>query len=216
MRGLPKYFIELWGVTTMGPGVGFDVPIEQRRIQAKCAHPSGAFTEFEKPALERSISERFEQISARYPDRVAITTATHTVTYAELNQRANHLARAILARRGMAKETIALYIEDRSVMVTAMLGVLKTGKLYVPIDPSFPAPRVAFMLDDSEASLAVSDRNNIAALTGLRAQCEILPSPPPTSACPLRQRPSPTSSTPLDRPASPKASCTTIATSCTE
>src|SRR5262245_65908080 len=112
-------------------GAGFDVPMQQRRIQAKCAHPSGTFAEFAKAALDQSISERFEQIAARCRDRVAITTATHTVTYAELNRRANRLARAILARRGPAKETIALYIEDRSVMITAMLAVLKTGKIYV-------------------------------------------------------------------------------------
>jgi len=154
--------------------VGVGVPLAQRRIQASCVHPSGVFTEFEKAALERSVPERFEQIVARYPDRIAIKTATHALTYAELNRRANRVARAILARRGTTTETVALYIDERSVMVTAMLAALKAGKIYVPIDPSFPKPRVTFMLQDSNARLVVTDNDTVAVVDGLSKGCDVL------------------------------------------
>lgn len=75
--------------------VALDLPNERQRIQAKCVHPSGLFTEFETAALERPISERFEQIVTRCPDRVAIKAATRALTYAELNRRANRVALAV-------------------------------------------------------------------------------------------------------------------------
>jgi amino acid adenylation domain-containing protein len=138
------------------------LPIHQERIRMKCVHPTGAFIEFEQEEVERSIPERFEQMVRRYPDRIAIKTTTHALNYDELNKRANRLARAILARRGEAKEAIALLIEDRSSMLAAILGVLKAGKFYVPVDPSYPGPRIAFVLNDSNAGLILSDNDNIA------------------------------------------------------
>jgi len=138
------------------------LPTEQEHLRTKCVHQSGRFIEFEKAAIERSIPERFEQMVGSYPDRIAVRTPTHALTYDELNKRANRVARAILARRGEAKEAIALLIEDRSSMLTAILGVLKAGKIYVPVDPSYPGPRIAFMLNDSNAGLILSDNDNIA------------------------------------------------------
>lgn len=128
----------------------------------KCVHPSGRFVEFGQEEVERSIPERFEQMVRRYPDRVAIRTMTHVLNYDELNKRANRLARAILAQGGEAKQSIALLIEDRALTLTAILGVLKAGAIYVPVDPSYPRPRVTFMLQDSNAALMLSANDNIA------------------------------------------------------
>jgi amino acid adenylation domain-containing protein len=140
----------------------YSLPTEQLRIRAKCVHPTGRFVPFESMAIERSISERFEQMVALHPDRIAVSTTTQVLTYDELNQRANRVARAIVARRGEANEPIGLLIEDRACMIAAILGVLKAGKIYVPVDPSYPQPRIAFMLEDSRAALILSDGDNIA------------------------------------------------------
>jgi amino acid adenylation domain-containing protein len=140
----------------------YSLPPEQLRIRAKCVHPTGSFVPFESAAIERSISERFEQIVALHPDRIAVSTTTQVLTYDELNQRANRVARAIVARRGEANEPIALLIEDRVCMIAAILGAVKAGKIYVPVDPSYPQPRIAFMLEDSVAGVILSDGDRIA------------------------------------------------------
>ena len=138
------------------------LPTEQERIVAKCVHPTGRFVTFESAAIVRSISERFEQMVALHPGRIAVSTTGQVLTYDELNQRANRVARALLARRGEVNEPIALFIEDRACMIAAILGVLKAGKIYVPVDPSDPQARIAFMLEDSRAALILSDGDNIA------------------------------------------------------
>ncbi len=80
-----------------------------------------------------------------------------TLTYRELNETANRLARAILAQRGDTQEPIALLMEHDIPLFVAMLGVLKAGKICVVLDPSFPKDRNAFLLEDSQASLLISD-----------------------------------------------------------
>jgi amino acid adenylation domain-containing protein len=145
----------------------YTLPTEQEIIRAKCVHPTGTFIEFKKEEIEQSIPDRFERIVAEYPDRIAIKTTTHALTYDELNKRANRVARAILAKRGEAKEPIALLVEDHSPMLTAILGVLKAGKIYVPMDPSYPRPRIALMLEDSQARLIVGDNHSIALVNEL-------------------------------------------------
>ena len=74
------------------------LPAEQQAIRAKCVHPSGTFIEFTKEEVEQSIPDRFEKIVAKYPDRIAVKTSTHTLTYAELNAMANRISHAILAK----------------------------------------------------------------------------------------------------------------------
>ncbi|MGH7833990.1 MAG: hypothetical protein ACREQK_10120, partial [Candidatus Binatia bacterium] len=58
-----------------------NLPPEQAAIRARCFHPSGAFSEFTKEEVEQSIPDRFEKIVRKYPDRVAVKTAKHTLTY---------------------------------------------------------------------------------------------------------------------------------------
>jgi len=80
------------------PETGTILPPEQEAIRAKCFHPTGAFVEFTKDEIEQSIPSRFEKIVRKYPDRILVKTATHTLTYAELNAMANRISHAILAK----------------------------------------------------------------------------------------------------------------------
>ncbi|MGH2405192.1 MAG: amino acid adenylation domain-containing protein, partial [bacterium] len=82
------------------------------------------------------------------------------MTYAALNRSSNRIARSILARRGKREETVALMLEQGSALVAAILGVLKAGKMYVPMDPSYPRARLAALLVDTEASLIITDPTN--------------------------------------------------------
>ena len=87
------------------------LPQEQQAIGDKCYHPAGRFIEFKLEEIEQSAAERFEQQARQFPDRTAIKTKTHHLTYDQLNRSANRVARAILDRRGFGEEPIALLIE---------------------------------------------------------------------------------------------------------
>jgi non-ribosomal peptide synthetase component F len=79
----------------------------------------------------------------------------------------SHSWRAILALRGEGNEPIALLFEQGAAMIVAILGVLKAGKIYVPLDPNYPDSRISFMLENSETSLIVSDNHSISHLNPL-------------------------------------------------
>ncbi len=124
-------------------------------------HPTHTFIAFENTAIEQSIAARFEQQVARYPDRLAVVTAELQFTYAELNQAANCLARAILAHLGEGEEPVALLFEQGAFVIAAILGILKAGKIYVSLDPAFPHARTAYMLEDSQARLLLTNTKHL-------------------------------------------------------
>src|SRR6185503_10781293 len=101
-------------------------------------HSPGAFIEFEKAEIEQSISDRFEKQVERSPDSLAIKTRNHRFTYRELNEAANRVAHTLFAKRGRREEPAVLLLEQGAPLIAAILGVLKSGKAYVPIDPAYP------------------------------------------------------------------------------
>ena len=107
--------------------------------------------------IEQSITRRFEHIAEIHAELPALKTSRHQLTYRELNCRANEIARLILDRCGEGNEPIGLMVQHESAPL-GILGILKAGKAYVPLDPSYPEERSAFMLSDTEARLLVTDR----------------------------------------------------------
>jgi amino acid adenylation domain-containing protein len=120
-------------------------------------HPHIPFADDE---IEQSIPERFEQQVRAAGDRLAIKSPERSFTYTELNQAANRLARKILSLRGERAETIAVMFDHGASILAAMLAVLKTGKFYLVLDPTYPRERLAYMLADSGAALIITDSNN--------------------------------------------------------
>ncbi|MGK5533235.1 amino acid adenylation domain-containing protein [Streptomyces sp. URMC 129] len=113
---------------------------------------------------------RFEEQAARTPDAGALTCAGTTLTYAELDARANRLAHR-LRRLGVGPDTLVGICLDRSPeMVVALLAVLKAGGAYVPIDPGFPPDRIAFMLDDSGLPVLLTQRDVLTGLPPVKAE----------------------------------------------
>jgi amino acid adenylation domain-containing protein len=135
----------------------FSLPPDQQAIRNKCFHPSGSFVEFSEEEIEQSIPERFEKIVAQYPGRIAIKTRDKSLTYSELNQAANRIAHAILDKHGEGNYPVAILIEHGAEVLVAILGALKAGKIYVPLDPSYPLERLRFILRDAGANLIVTD-----------------------------------------------------------
>ena len=107
-------------------------------------------------AVNNVLHRVVEREAAGFPDAIAVTAGDASLSYGELNARANRLARR-LADRGVGVETRVAVAVPRSIdFVVAVLAVLKAGGVYVPIDPEYPAERRAFMLADSGATVAVA------------------------------------------------------------
>ncbi|MGH9941132.1 MAG: AMP-binding protein [Pyrinomonadaceae bacterium] len=122
---------------------------------------SGSFVEFERPEIEHSIPERFARLAREHHGRVAIKTEGRAFTYAELNGIVDCVARAILSRRGAGEEPVALLLRQGAAMIAVILGALRAGKICVPLDPSFPRERTAYVLSDSQAGLVVTDDEHL-------------------------------------------------------
>ena len=104
------------------------------------------------------VVARFEHRARQTPNAVALVgTDAATVTYAELNERANRLARVLVARGVGPEVPVALLLERSVAQVVAILAVLKAGGAYVPVDPGYPPKRIAFVLADSRAALLIAD-----------------------------------------------------------
>ncbi|MEW5926734.1 MAG: amino acid adenylation domain-containing protein [Gemmatimonadota bacterium] len=120
-------------------------------------------TDADYPA-DSPIHRLFEEQAARAPDAVAVVYGERSLTYRELNERANRLARH-LAGVGVGPESrVGIFLERGPELVVALLAVLKAGGAYVPLDPAYPAGRLAFMLADSGVEVLVTREELRAAL----------------------------------------------------
>ncbi len=99
---------------------------------------------------------RFEAVAERMPQAEAVVCGPNSIRYGDLNRQANQLARH-LRSLGAGPETLVAVCLERSLeLVTALLGVLKAGAAYVPLDPEYPRERLAFMLADSGAGIVLT------------------------------------------------------------
>ena len=114
--------------------------------------------------LERLAHELFEEHAVRAPSAVAVSHAGRALTYAELNERANHLAR-LLRREGVGPESrVGILLTRSPEMVVALLAVLKAGGAYVPLDPTYPRERLGFMLEDARVVVLLTEKSLLGAL----------------------------------------------------
>ena len=108
------------------------------------------------------LHQLFEaQVSAQ-PDAIALVADSETLNYAELNRRANQMAHYLQAQGVKPDDRVALCMERSPAMVIAMLGVLKSGAAYVPLDPGYPAERLAYMIGDSAPVVLVTQNSLLA------------------------------------------------------
>ncbi|HEU4562946.1 MAG TPA: amino acid adenylation domain-containing protein, partial [Longimicrobium sp.] len=106
---------------------------------------------------DRCIHELFEAQVARTPEAVALSWRGERLTYARLEEEANRLANA-LRRRGVGPEVrVGICLPRTPELVAAMLGVLKAGGAYAPLDPAYPPERLGYMLEDAAIALVITD-----------------------------------------------------------
>ncbi|WP_250292783.1 non-ribosomal peptide synthetase [Streptomyces atroolivaceus] len=154
VRGLAERLVQLIGSVTTDPGrplSTYDVltAAERTRLAAWGTGPAGSVP-------ESTVPELFGHRARRTPDAPAVRDAGTTLTYGELDARAEALARHLAARGIGPEDRVAVALPRTHDLVVALLGVLKAGAAYVPLDPDYPARRLSHMLDDSRPRLLLT------------------------------------------------------------
>ncbi|WP_225931745.1 non-ribosomal peptide synthetase [Leptolyngbya sp. 7M] len=140
------------------------LPAEEQHLLATWNQTEAAYPH------DRSLQQLVEEQVARTPDAVAVTFAGQSLTYQQLNQRANQLAHHLRHLGVGANALVGLCIDRSLNLMVAMLGILKAGGAYVPLDPTYPQERLAFMLEDSGAAVLLTQESLLSALPANNAQ----------------------------------------------
>lgn len=115
-------------------------------------------TAFDYPK-DKCVHELFEEQAEKNPDKIAVVACDKTLTYKELNEEANRLAHPLVERGIGRGDIVAFMLPRRSYLIVTMLGILKSGAAYMPIDPDYPQDRIEYMLSDSGAKFCVTEKN---------------------------------------------------------
>ncbi|GMK39951.1 hypothetical protein PCCS19_30060 [Paenibacillus sp. CCS19] len=114
------------------------------------------FNPSESPIVGLYAHEWFEQAAAEMPDHVAIMFGEEEITYRELNQMANRLAHCLRAKGVTTDTLVGIYMERTPELIIGILGVLKAGGAYLPLETQYPPERLAYMLEDSACPIVLT------------------------------------------------------------
>jgi len=107
---------------------------------------------------DKTIVELFEEQVEKTPDNIAVVFEDQKLTYRELNEKANSLGNYLLSKHVKPNEVIAIFLDKSLEMIVAILGILKAGCTYLPIDINYPDERIEFMLKDSSCRFALTSK----------------------------------------------------------
>src|SRR5919108_4902520 len=120
--------------------------------------PGNPFTKFTRKDIEQSIASRFQKVVDRDPSRIAVKVDDQAVTYGTLNKMANRIAHAVRSRSSRSNERVAVLVKNDLGTIAAILGIIKAGKIYVPLDISFSPAWVKFILQDTNSRIVLTGR----------------------------------------------------------
>jgi natural product biosynthesis luciferase-like monooxygenase protein len=119
---------------------------------------------------DRCVHELFDAQVARTPAATALVFRDQALTYCELSERSNRVARRLVQLGVAPGSLVGVFCERSLTMVVGLLGILKAGAAYVPLDPAYPSERVALMIEDSGAQLVVTTKASLERLPSQRAR----------------------------------------------
>ncbi|MGW8776039.1 amino acid adenylation domain-containing protein, partial [Streptomyces sp. NPDC055794] len=169
VRTLTERLLRLLTAVAADPGLRLGdvdvlVPGEHHDLLVTANRPDGAPAS--SSPVTATLPELFERQAARHPGRTALTFEGTSLSYADLNARANRLARRLTARGIGPDALVALALPRSPELVVALLAVVKSGAAYVPLDPDYPADRLAHALSDSAPAALLTDRATADRLPG--------------------------------------------------
>jgi len=104
---------------------------------------------------DKTIYKFVAENAGKYPDKIAVKYKDSSISYGELNEKANQFAHYLIENKVKPGDTIALAVDRSAELLISLLAIMKTGAAYVPIDPEYPLKRIDYMLEDSEAKLLI-------------------------------------------------------------
>ncbi|SEK06277.1 non-ribosomal peptide synthetase [Paenibacillus polymyxa] len=155
---LHGHFVNLLEQTLLNPNVRVEelelvTAAEKQQITREFNDTASAYPDNE------TIHKLFEEQAERTPDHIAVALGHQTLTYRELNETANRLARTLRDAGIKPDEPVGILTERSLDMITGTLAILKAGGAYVPIDSQYPEDRIRYMLEDSGAKLLLAQQD---------------------------------------------------------
>ena len=108
---------------------------------------------------DKCVHQLFEEQVEKTPDKTAVIACDKMLTYRELNEEANRIAHSLIEKGVGVGDIVAFMLPRRSDLIATMLGILKSGAAYLPMDPDYPQDRIDYMLSDSGAKMCITDAN---------------------------------------------------------
>jgi amino acid adenylation domain-containing protein len=121
-----------------------------------------SFEPFPKAEIHQGIHERFQKVVRARANAMAVIDGEARLTYTALNERANRIAHGLMRRLGDRVGQVGTVLPNGHELIAALFGIYKANKTFVPLDPSFPADRLAYMAEDAECSAILTDASHAA------------------------------------------------------
>jgi acyl carrier protein len=154
VRALAEHFDRLLGAVLAQSGVALARQPMLSTLEEQALRDSWNATSTKYPR-DACIHHLFERRVASTPDAIAVAQGALTWTYADLDQRAERVAAALHGAAVTPGSRVAVHVQRSPYAICALLGVMKIGAAYVPIDPSYPSDRISYMLRDSGARVVL-------------------------------------------------------------
>ena len=149
-------------------GLSILSPRERELILTVCNRPRG------EEAVE-TVADLLERQAAATPDRTALIFGAERWSYRELNEAANRVANLLQMQCGVRPDQVIGILMDRSFeMMAGLLGIIKSGAAYLPLDPAFPAARTAYMLEDSRCRVVLTQTSRRGYLSGIDPEAVVI------------------------------------------